>query len=165
MFWGLVFAFLYLLYVYDRAINIFGVLEKGYDGIKGFDDLRKIFGSRIVRDFNENMTWIRTVFGSVIGCVTKSSSKTSCRPTELAVRPTATKERSAKERQAGAQRRSAQPRSARQECNEGALSAGANERSAKERNEGALSAGAKKRNEAALSQGAPCRSAQRCSVL
>ena len=44
-----------------------GVLEKGYDGIKGFDDLRNILGSRIVRDFNENMTWINTVIGSVIG--------------------------------------------------------------------------------------------------
>ena len=86
MFWGLVFAFLYVLYVYDKAIHI---LEKGHDGIKGFDDLRNILRLRIVRDFNENMAWINTVFGSVISCVTKSSSKTTCRPTELAVRPTA----------------------------------------------------------------------------
>ena len=70
MFWGLVFVFLYVLYVYDDSHRHFGVLEKGYDGIKGFDDLRKILGSRIVRDFNENMTWINTMFGSVIGCVT-----------------------------------------------------------------------------------------------
>ena len=41
MFWGLVFAFLYVLYVYDRAIDILEFWKKGYDGIKGFDDLRK----------------------------------------------------------------------------------------------------------------------------
>ena len=65
--------FLYLLYVYDDSHRYFGVLEKGYDGIKGFDDLGQILRSRIVRDFNENMTWINTVFGSVMGCVTASS--------------------------------------------------------------------------------------------
>ena len=70
MFWGLVFVFLYVLYVYDDSHRHFGVLEKGYDGIKGFDDLGQILRSRIVRDFNENMTWINTVFGSVIGSVT-----------------------------------------------------------------------------------------------
>ena len=64
------FVFLYVLYVYDDSHRHFGVLEKGYDGIKGFDDLGQILRSRIVRDFNENMTWINTVFGSVIGCVT-----------------------------------------------------------------------------------------------
>ena len=67
MFWGLVFVFLYVLYVYDDSHRHFGVFEKGYDGIKGFDDLGQILRSRIVQDFNENMTWINTVFGSVIG--------------------------------------------------------------------------------------------------
>ena len=43
MFWGLVFVFLYVLYVYDYSHQHFGVLEKGYDGIKGFDDLGQIF--------------------------------------------------------------------------------------------------------------------------
>ena len=33
MFWGLVFVFLYVLYVYDDSHRHFGVLEKGYDGI------------------------------------------------------------------------------------------------------------------------------------
>ena len=39
MFWGLVFVFLYVLYVYDDSHRHFGVLEKCYHGIKGFDDL------------------------------------------------------------------------------------------------------------------------------
>ena len=56
MFWGLVFVFLFLLYVYDDSHRHFGVLEKGYDGIKGFDDLGQILRSRIVGDCNENMT-------------------------------------------------------------------------------------------------------------
>ena len=108
-------------------------------------------GSRIVRDFNENMTWINTVFGSVIGCVTKSSSKTSCRPTELAVRPTAAAALSegAQRQCRCVQRRSIQRRSA-QRRSEGAFSQGAQrrsaQRSAKERNEGALSAGTKERS-------------------
>ena len=40
---------------------------KGYEGIKDFDDLGNILRLRIVQDFNENMPWINTVFGSVIG--------------------------------------------------------------------------------------------------
>ena len=89
MFWGLVCVFLYVLYVYDRAIDISKFWKRVTTESKVLTIWRKILGSRIVRDFNENMTWINTVFGSVIGCVTKLSSKTSCRPTELAVRPTA----------------------------------------------------------------------------
>ena len=42
MFLGLGFVFLYMLYVYDYSHRHFGVLEQGYDGIKGFDDLRRI---------------------------------------------------------------------------------------------------------------------------
>ena len=80
MFWGLVFVFLYVLYVYDDSHRHFGVLEKGYDGIKGFDDLGQILRSGIVRDFNENMTWINTVFGSVIGCVTPTLGACPRRP-------------------------------------------------------------------------------------
>ena len=177
MFWGLVFVFLYVLYVYDDSVGHFGVLEKGYDGIKGFDDLGQILRSRIVRDFNENMTWINMVFGSVIGCVTKSSCKTSCRPTELAVRPTTAaalsegrsgsagafsegaQRRSAQRRSEGAQRRSAQRRSE-----------GAQRRSAQRRSEGARRRSAQRRSEGARrrsaqrrSEGAQQRSAQRRS--
>ena len=44
MFWGLVFGFLYVLYVYDRAIDILEFLRKGYERIKGSDDLEENFG-------------------------------------------------------------------------------------------------------------------------
>ena len=80
MFWGLVFAFLYVLYVYDRAIDILEFWKRVTTGSKvltirgkAATTERNILRSRIVRDFNENMTWINTVIGSVIGCVTKSS--------------------------------------------------------------------------------------------
>ena len=89
MFRGSVFAFLYVPYVYDRGIDILEFWKRVTSGSNVLTICRNILRSRIVRDFNENMTWINTVFGSVIRCVTKSSSKTSCRPTELAVRPTA----------------------------------------------------------------------------
>ena len=78
MFWGLVFVFLYVLYVYDDSHRHVGVLENGYDGIKGFDDWGQILRSRTVRDFNENMTWINTVFGSVISCVTPLNAPYAC---------------------------------------------------------------------------------------
>ena len=55
-------------------------------GIKGFDDLGQILRSRIVRDFNENMTWINTVFGSVIGCVTAVRQKSFSTHAAYAVR-------------------------------------------------------------------------------
>ena len=63
MFWGLVFAFLYVLYVYDRAIDILEFWKRVTKGSKVLTIWKKILGSRIVRDFNENMTWINTVFG------------------------------------------------------------------------------------------------------
>ena len=70
MFWGFVFAFLYVLYVYDRAIDILEFWKRVTTGSKVLTIWGQILRSRIVRDFHENMAWINTVFGSVIGCVT-----------------------------------------------------------------------------------------------
>ena len=67
MFWGLVFAFMYVLYVYDRAIDILQFWKRVTKGSKILTIWGNILRLRIVRDFNENMTWINTVFGSVIG--------------------------------------------------------------------------------------------------
>ena len=172
------------------AIDILEFWKRVTPGSKVLTIWGQILRSRMVPDFNENMTWINTVFGSVIGCVTKLSSKTSCRPTELAVRPTAaaalseraqrqcrcvqrmsaTKERSAQE-QRSVQRRSAQRRS------EGAFSERAQRRSAQRRSEGAFSEGAQRRSAQRRSEGAhyqraakehlakSCGSPRRCAVL
>ena len=74
MFWGLVFVFLYVLYVYDRAIDILEFWKRVTTGSKVLTIWGQILRSRIVQDFNEIMTWINTVFGSLIGCVTTGNA-------------------------------------------------------------------------------------------